>query len=181
VNIYEKLFDILIAICIMLIFPMMYLTKKSQLITYQAIQNDTEQFVEEILTQGKLSKEAYEGFHEGVNAYDEAIQIIFSYEEIVFEPEYQLDQASGDYLFTGKVMEYDQITSGYEIVNSLYQKEAGFFMEPGGYFKVTIQFINKDQAIYCGGTVRAYFSFCDYICNNCNNFYYNQRYLVCTA
>jgi hypothetical protein len=134
-------------------------------ITYQAIQTKAEQFVEEILTQGKLTKEAYERFHESVNSYSEAIQIILSYEELVYEPEYKLDTASGAYTFTGKVLEYEQITPGEEIIDTLYKEDEGFLMEPGGYFKVTIQFMKKDQAIYCGGTVRAYISLCDYICD----------------
>lgn len=180
-NVYEKLFDILIAICIMLLFPMLYLTKKSQLITYEAMQMSTDQFVEEIITQGKLTKEAYERFHEKVNEYDEAIQIILSYEEIIYEPEYRLDDVSKDYLFTGKVFEYEQITPGEEMIEYAYQDDAGFLMEPGGYFKVTIQFQNKDQAIYCGGTVRAYISLCNYFCSHSDRIHNNQRYLLFTA
>lgn len=172
-NVYEKLFDILIAICIMLLFPLLYLTKKSETITYQAIQRKAEQFVEEILTQGRLTKEAYERFYDSVNGYSEAIQIILSYEEIIYEPEYKLETDSGVYSFTGEVMEYEQITPGYEIIHSLYQEEEEFNMEAGGYFKVTVQFMKSDHAVYCGGRVRAYISLCNYICDNSTCLYNN--------
>lgn len=180
-NVYEKLFDIIIAICIMLLFPMLYLSKKSQLITYQAIEKTTEQFVEEVLTQGKLTKEAYESFHEAVNAYSTAIQISFSYEEYVYEPQYQLDLNTSSYLFDGEVMEYEEITPGEEILDSIYKEEKEFLMDPGGYFQITIRFMNQEQTIYSGGSVRAYISLCNCICNHCDCVYHHQRYLICTA
>lgn len=180
-SVYEKLFDLLIAICIMLLFPMLYFSKKSQLITYQAIQRKAEQFVEVVLTQGKLTKVAYESFHESVNAYSTAIQITLSYEEHVYEPKYELSSATGNFEFTGEVMEYDDITPGEEILNVIFQEQKDYNMEAGGYFQITIRFMNHEQAIYSGGTVRAYIS----LCNNFRNFihcvYYNQGYFLCTV
>ena len=180
-NVYEKLFDILIAICIMLLFPMLYLTKKSDVITYHAIEARAEQFVEEILTQGRLTKDAYERFHEDVNAYSEAIGIILSYEDIIYEPEYRLENVSGVYNFTGKVLEYQQIIPGEEMIATFLENEEGFIMEPGGYFKVTVQFMKRDHTIYTGGRVRAYISLCDYICNYCDCLHNNPRHLLCRA
>lgn len=172
-NIYEKLIDILIGICIMLLFPVLYFNKKSELIIYEVLQQRLNEFVQEITIQGKLTKDSYEQFHQIVNSLDHALIIELQYEEYRYEPEYIIRDHTETPTFTGNVLEYLNVVTKDEILNYIYQ-EGDYMMSLGGYLRVSITVVKDNITIYSGGAIRANLSLCDYFCNHSNRISYNS-------
>lgn len=157
----------------MLLFPVLYFNKKSELIVYEALQQRLNEFVQEITSQGKLSKDSYEQFHQIVNSFDYALNIELQYEEYRYEPEYIIRKNTETPNFTGNVLEYLNVVTMHEILNYIEQ-EGDYVMSPGGYFLVSITVVKDDITIYSGGAIRANLSLCDYFCNHCNRICYNS-------
>ncbi|MDD5937045.1 MAG: hypothetical protein PUC65_16020 [Clostridiales bacterium] len=171
-NVFEKLIDIMIGICIMLLFPVLYFNKKSDLIVYEALKDRLNEFVQEVSTQGKLTQTNYEQFYDVLNKFDLALKIELQYEEYRYEPKYKMEDALTTPKYTGEIFEYLNVVPNDEIIGAVYEK-GGFFMNSGGYFRVSITVVKDNRTIYSGGAVRANLSLCDHFCNHCNYLCYN--------
>ncbi len=164
-NIYEKLMDMLIAICIMILFPVIYYNHKCELLQYEGIQRKMEDLIDTITTHGYLSLTMYEQFYTSIDTSKDALSIRLEYEEFRMEPEYA---ATKPPTFTGKVLKYSYVVTEEEIRKELYEKGL-FHLSAGGFIKVTVTFLKDNHTIYSGGEVRAYLSFFDYLCNPRSN------------
>lgn len=160
-NLYEKLMDILIAICIMILFPIFYYNHKCELLQYEAIQREMEALIDTITTHSYITLSMYEQFYSSIISSKEAISLRLEYEELLIEPEYTTTKPP---TFTGKVMRYSYVVTEEEIIKELYEK-GEFHLSTGGYIKVTVTFLEDNHTIYSGGAVRAYLSFFDCLCN----------------
>ncbi len=157
----------------MLLFPVIYFNKKSELIIYEALQQRLNEFVQVIITQGKLTKDSYEQFHQIVNSFDHALKIELQYEEYRYEPEYVIKENNDIPIFTNNVLEYLNVVTMEEMLNYIYQ-EGDYVMSPGGYFRASITVIGDNITIYTGGAIRANLSLCDFLCNYSNCVCYNS-------
>ena len=154
-NVFEKLIDFLIAILLLLIFPVIYLNKKSELIEYQAMIDQTSAFIQDVIESKRVTKERYDIYYQSMNAFHQSLIIELSYEELVFEPEYQKKDKTMDPTFTNHVLTYPVRTQHNEILQILYGKNTDFTINRGGYFQVIVHFCDSNQkVIYYGGAVR---------------------------
>lgn len=173
-NIYGKLIDILIGICIMLLFPVLYYQKKSELLIYEAVQQRMEKLVSQTATTGRLTKEGWEQFQTEISKFDEIISMEFYYTENRYEPVYQVNDTA---YFTDEIIEYTYEIDDYEI-RQILNDRGRFVMQPDGYFRVTVTFADHQNKLYYGGRIRANISFVDTFFNHNNNLYYNSGYCI---
>lgn len=155
-NIYEKITDLIVLILILFLFPAIYLSKKSELLTYQAITREAEAFQEDIETKGMISRERYEQFCLAIYAYGEPLRIELIYEVNVQEPAYAIDKTSNRPVFLGRIYEYTRVIETEEIIHYMDQAKTDYPLMAGGYFELHIIFTDqKYEAVYLGGTIRA--------------------------
>lgn len=160
-SIYEKLMDILIGICIMILFPTLYYNHKCELLNYEVIQREMVAFIDTISTHSYITQGMYEQFYTSLYTIQEAISITLEYEEFRIEPVYTATEPP---TFTGEVMRYSYVVTNEEIRQVVFS-EGKFHMSAGGFVKVTVTFLEDNHTIYSGGSVRAYLSFFNCICN----------------
>lgn len=176
-NSYEKLVDLVIAVVIMFIFPVLYFEKKSVVIQYHTIYNWMGEWVDEVCTQGKITKTSLDEFHQLINSFNEPIELNVSYETICYEPIYQKEAGQEYPIFTGSIHTYKKDYSMHEIVKKL-EEESIFALCYGGFITVSVTFIQDNQTIYEGGKVRADVSLRNSICGDYLSCYSNTGYFM---
>ena len=153
-NIFEKLVDIIITVCILILCPMSYMTQKNSLYEFQTIYDETSAFVQDVTAFGYITQERYELLLNQVYCASSCYQIQMEYEEQIYEPVYELEGQTLEPFFSGVITSYSFVTSMEQMIASIQQRGI-FMMEKGGYLRVTITFPDsKQQPIYCGGQVR---------------------------
>jgi len=93
-NLFEKLVDILIAVIILFMFPMMYFGQRQDTITQQVVSAETSDFVNLVRTQGFLTQNMYDTFLSRLDATNVVYDIQLEHKEIALEPEYRFKTAS---------------------------------------------------------------------------------------
>ena len=92
-NLFEKLVDILIAVIVLFIFPIMYFGQRQDTITQQVVSAETSDFVDTVRTQGFLTKDMYDTFLIRLGATNVVYDIQLEHKEVALEPEYRLKTA----------------------------------------------------------------------------------------
>lgn len=144
-NTLETLFDMIIAILILILFPVVYMQSKKQAIGYEYLAQQTIQFTNEVTQLGLLSQSHYDSFYQSVSFYDELTSIEISYEKQVYEPVNAMHDSLQE------IISYSAITTHGEIMNHL--KKNSFQMDQGGFFQVILTFQTKSPLRY-GGSIR---------------------------
>ncbi len=135
-HVYEKVTDILIALIIFFLVPMLYLGKRTDLLCQKELSGYTENFIEDVTTHGYLTKEMYEDFLERIHRIYPVIQIEIISESYVYEPIYQRKDNRMEY--TNKKHTYWTVTTHNDILSNLYSENARHWFSYGGYFKVNL-------------------------------------------
>ena len=87
---FGKIVDILIAVILLFIFPLLYFGQRTDSITQQVVTSKTAEFVDTIRTQGYLSKNMYKTFLEQLGTTNNIYDIQLEHKELALEPEYRL-------------------------------------------------------------------------------------------
>lgn len=88
-NPFGKIIDILIAVILMFMFPLLYFGQRIDSITQQVVDTKASDFVDTIRTQGYLTKNMYDTFLEQLDATGNVYDIHLEHKEFALEPEYR--------------------------------------------------------------------------------------------
>lgn len=146
-NIYEKLVDFIIAVLVMILFPMLYVEKKTAVLSYEALSSETREFVDDVTNHQKITAERFDSFQSQISLKYEAVLVTMTIDQYVYEP-VNLGEP-------GEICSYHEIVCDREIIRELYEGKGKVFLPTGSYFEVTLTFPrDKKKVICCGGAVR---------------------------
>lgn len=135
-NVYEKVTDLLVAMIIFFLIPMLYLGKRMDLLSQGELSGYTINLIEDITTHGYMTKEMYEDFVDRVHRINPVLQIEIMSESYVFEPIYQKNNNLLEY--TNLSQTYWTLTTNEDIINNLYSTKARHLFSYGGYLTVNL-------------------------------------------
>jgi hypothetical protein len=92
-NIFEKIVDIIVAVTIMFIFPLLYFGLRQDTITQNVVYSETTYLVDNVRTQGYLTKDMYDTYLKQIDKTDIIPDIQLEHKELVLEPEYRFKTA----------------------------------------------------------------------------------------
>lgn len=154
-HVYEKVTDLLVALIIFFLIPMLYLGKRTDLLCQEELSGYTENFIEDVTTHGYLTKEIYEDFLDRVHRIYPVLQIEIISESYVYEPIYLKKNNTME--FTNRNQTYWTVTTNEDIINNLYSAKAKHWFSYGGYFKVNLWKVedgSKELITTCGARIR---------------------------
>ncbi len=88
-NSIEKIVDLFVAVIIIFLFPLLYFGQKQDSITQTLVSNQTEAFVNDIRSNGYLTKEMYDNYLEELSKTGLIYTIAAEHRQLVYEPEYR--------------------------------------------------------------------------------------------
>ncbi len=88
-NIFEKLVDILIAVVILFIFPILYFGQKQDTITQLVVTEKTSDFVDTVRTKGFVTQSMYDTYLKELDTTNVVYDIHLEHKELELEPEYR--------------------------------------------------------------------------------------------
>lgn len=146
-NTYEKLLDFMIAVLVMIMFPMLYVGKKTALLSYEAYTSETRAFVDDITTHQKITVERLDSFLSQLGSSDEGIIVSMAIDQLIYEPV--------DVKRPGEIYFYHEVTCEKEIYKELYEGKGSMLLPVGTYFEVKLTFPKDKKKMICyGGAVR---------------------------
>lgn len=92
-NTFKKVFDIILAIIVLFIFPLLYYSQRQDTLTQQIVATDTSDFVDTVSTQGYVTRDMYEAFLKRLNATNVVYRIELEHKVLALEPEYKFRSA----------------------------------------------------------------------------------------
>lgn len=131
-----RLVDILAAVVIILIVPLLWFEGKSTEVIGKYADNEVRALKDDICMQGELTGERFEAFTRKISAGCEACEISIEGRRKVWEPVYDGN------VFTGEVCAYDCVISFDEILDGI--ENGGFSFERGD--RVEISVVRKNSA-----------------------------------
>ncbi len=135
-HIYEKVTDILVALIIFFLIPMLYLSKRTDLLCQEELSGYTENFMEDVTTHGYLTKEMYDEFQDRIHNIYPVLQIELLSESYIFEPIYHKN--NNRIVYSNRNQTYWTVTTHEDILNNLYSTEARHWFFYGGYLKINL-------------------------------------------
>lgn len=93
-NNFEKIIDILIAIIIFFVFPLMYFSQRQETIIQQVISDTTNKFVDNVNSHGVLTKDMYDDYLTRLDDTNVVCNIKLEHSKLALEPEYRLRTAA---------------------------------------------------------------------------------------
>lgn len=87
---FNNIIDLLIAILLMFLVPLLYFGLKQDSLTSQLLDEKTQNFVENVRTQGYLTKSMYETYRNDLDKIQVIGEIQIQHKESIQEPEYRL-------------------------------------------------------------------------------------------
>lgn len=146
-NIYEKLVDLFVGILVMILFPVLYVAKKTAVLSYEALSSETREFVDDVTNHQAITAERMDSFQSQISSKHEAVLVTMAIDQFVYEP---IDPEN-----PGEIYSYHEIICDREIKEKLYEGDGKVLIPTGSYFEVTLVFPNDTKkVIHCGGAIR---------------------------
>lgn len=92
-NVLGKLLDLVIAILIMILFPLLYFAFQSDKITENVAQINTSNFVDNVSEHGMLTETMYQVYLSQLSSTNLVYEIEMEHERLIYEPEYRFKTA----------------------------------------------------------------------------------------
>lgn len=135
-HVYEKVTDILVALIIFFLIPMLYLGKRTDLLSQEELSGYTQNFMEDVSTHGYVTKEMYDEFQDRIHSIYPVLQIEMVSESYIFEPIYHKNNSTIEY--SNRNQTYWTVTTHEDILDNLYSTEAIHWFSYGGYLKINL-------------------------------------------
>lgn len=122
-NQFEKVIDIIIAVIIFFVFPVMYFTQRQETLIEQVVSTDTSDFINTVNSHGKLTKAMYEDYIAKLDDTNVICNVKLEHKKLALEPEYRFRTAQEiideqDKAYTGtNSYHYFPVSTDLPIVN----------------------------------------------------------------
>lgn len=142
-HVYEKVVDLLVAVILLFLVPLLYLGKRTELLTQMQVSGYTRNFIEDVVTHGYVTKEMLEEFRDKVYEICPEIYVELSVQSYLYEPIYQ--GISGDMNYSNRYQTYWTITTNEEIVSNLYSTRKKQLFKSGDYLCVKVWTVVQEK------------------------------------
>lgn len=122
-NQFEKVIDIIIAVIIFFVFPVMYFSQRQETLIEQAASIETSDFIDTVNSHGKLTRAMYEDYISKLYDTKVLYNVKLEHKKLALEPEYRLRTAQEiideqDKAYTGNnIYHYFPVSTELPVVN----------------------------------------------------------------
>lgn len=90
---YEHIVDLIIAILIIFLFPLLYFGQKQDALMQMVVSSETKEFIDDVRSKGYLTKEIYDQYLEELSHTGLIYDVSMEHRQLIYEPEYRFRTA----------------------------------------------------------------------------------------
>ena len=140
-NAFDKVICIILAVILMFLFPLLYLSQKQDGINQLYVTEQTVEFTNEIKNHGYITENMYARFEKKLRATGNVYSIQITHSHTVFNPLFDEDTEE----FLDDYYTYQECIYTEDILNAIYSEKA-YYLRQGDYISIEVVNANKTFA-----------------------------------
>ena len=137
-NVFHKLFSIIIGSCLLFLLPFLYFSINTDFVTDTFVEYQTKVFLDNIRECGYIDEKQYVSYLIHIGSFGNCYQIHIDHTILCYEPEYCFTSTQSKFpIFTGNVMAYSIHHYEDEIISAL-QTDGIYRMKQGDQISITV-------------------------------------------